>query len=100
MRSRKKFVNVPVIIQPRIGMKYCDWVMHVPISETENRLRKLVFECYDTEDTCEKKRLFNIVWSNFLRGKKQSWSPGVCCQNEIKNVNITPYSDTGPIPEM
>lgn len=53
MRSRKKFVNVPVILQPRIGMKYCDWVIHVPISETENRLRKLVFECYDTEDTCD-----------------------------------------------
>lgn len=37
--------------------KYCDWV--IPISETENRLRKLgiVFECYDTEDTCDKKCL-------------------------------------------
>lgn len=99
MRSRKKFVNVPVILQPRIGMKYCDWVIHVPISETENRLRKLVFECYDIEDTCDKKDCL-ILFEAIFYVVKKSWSPGVCCQNEIKNVNITPYSDTGPIPEM
>lgn len=48
LRSRLKFITLPVILQSRIGMKYCDWV--APMSATENRLRKLVivFECYDT----------------------------------------------------
>lgn len=70
LRSRQKFVTLPAILQPRIGMKYYDWV--IPISKTENHVRKLciVFECYDTEDTCDKKKMFDIVWKNFLRGKK------------------------------
>lgn len=70
MRSRKKFVNLPVILQPRIGMKYCDWVIHVPISETENRLRKLVFECYETEDTCDKKDCLKLFEEIFYVVKK------------------------------
>lgn len=46
------------LLHIKIGMEYCDWL--IPVSETENRLRKLglVVECYDTEYTCDDKKKF------------------------------------------